>query len=66
MARNKSLRRAINDKCKECIFDPLGGCGKWLTQVTNCTSYTCPLYEVRPQSRVTRCPDTEDMFGGDL
>lgn len=43
------LRKAINDKCKECIYDPKGGVGKWRRQVENCTSYDCPLYPVRPR-----------------
>jgi len=42
-----SLRKAINEKCKDCIFDPLAG-GKWKQQVTLCTVTSCPLYTVRP------------------
>jgi len=45
-----SLRKAINDKCKECIFDPNGGKGKWKEQVEACTSFKCPLFNVRPKS----------------
>jgi hypothetical protein len=45
-----SLRDAINTKCKECIFDPVGGFGTWRQQVDRCTSYSCPLYPVRPRS----------------
>lgn len=43
-----SLRKAINDKCKECIYDPYGGNGTWRKQVEDCTSRTCPLWPVRP------------------
>ena len=43
-----SLRRCINEKCKECIFDPHGETGTWRQQVTLCTSWNCPLYPVRP------------------
>ena len=46
-----SLRKAINDKCKECIYDPLSGLGNWRQQVTGCTSTDCPLYPVRPISK---------------
>ena len=47
-ASRGSLRKAINDKCKECIYDPIGGEGTWVQQVRECTSGTCPLFEVRP------------------
>ncbi len=42
-----SLRRAINNKCRECIYCPLTGTGSWRLQVENCTSISCPLYSVR-------------------
>lgn len=42
-----SLRQAINDKCKECIYDSRAE-GTWRQQVKNCTSPGCKLYEVRP------------------
>lgn len=45
-----SLRGAINAKCKECIYDPRSGMGTWREQVTACTSYSCPLFAVRPVS----------------
>ena len=46
-----SLRKAINDKCKECIYDESPGSGgTWRQQVEACTSYSCPLYPVRPVS----------------
>lgn len=45
-----SLRKAINDKCKECIYDPIAGRGNWRQQVEACTSRACPLYIVRPTS----------------
>lgn len=44
----RSLRALINAKCKECIYDPLSGCGTWRQQVEACTSRKCPLYPVRP------------------
>lgn len=46
----KSLRKSINEKCKECIYDPFPGNGTWLQQVTNCPAKNCPLYDVRPIS----------------
>ena len=45
-----SLRKAINEHCKECIFDPLAG-GTWRQQVTLCTVSECPLYPVRTQAQ---------------
>ena len=49
--RRPSLRRAINAKCRECIYDPIGGFGTWRAQTENCTVVDCPLYPVRPTSR---------------
>lgn len=49
-AIKRSLRSAINAKCKECIYDPLAGGGSWKKQVTACTSPNCPLFEVRPMA----------------
>ena len=46
----KSMRKAINEKCKECIYDPMPGNGTWRQQVEACTSKSCPLYEFRPKS----------------
>lgn len=43
------LRKAINSKCKECIYDP-GQKGSWRGQVAQCTSKNCPLYPVRPKT----------------
>jgi len=45
-----SLRAAINAKCKECIYDPIGGTGNWRQQVGACTARSCPLWAVRPTS----------------
>ena len=61
-----SLRNAINAKCKECIYDPIGGSGKWRQQVEACTSWDCPLFPVRPittKSRKQRIQDSESEFG---
>lgn len=42
-----SLRKAINDKCKECIYDPYAK-GTWRKQVEECAAVRCPLYAHRP------------------
>lgn len=47
-----SLRSAINDKCKSCIYDPHAkGLGSWREQVADCGGVNCPLYPVRPVPR---------------
>jgi len=43
-----SLRRAIDAKCKDCLYDPLSGGGKWREQVAQCSSVNCPLWPIRP------------------
>lgn len=45
-----SLRKAINEKCKDCNYDDLAA-GTWLQQITLCSSPDCPLYGVRPQTK---------------
>lgn len=45
-----SYKAAVVAKCKECIYDPIDK-GTWLAQVTECSSPTCPLYEVRPTNK---------------
>ena len=42
-----SLRKAINAKCKSCVYDELAA-GTWLAQVTLCSILRCPLFEIRP------------------
>ena len=44
------FRAAINAKCKECIYDGIGGTGNWRQQVEACTSPKCPLFPLRPVS----------------
>ena len=42
-----SLRKAIDAKCKDCIYDPYDK-GNWRDQGYACTSGNCPLFDVRP------------------
>lgn len=43
-----SRTKAINDKCKDCIYDPAVG-GTWREQVEACTSQkSCALWPFRP------------------
>lgn len=41
------FRQAINDQCRECIYDERGY-GTWRQQIEECTSKSCSLYSVRP------------------
>jgi len=45
-----SLRTAIDQMCRSCIYDPGSGNGAWREQVTACSSANCPLHPVRPQT----------------
>ena len=44
----RSLRFAIDAKCRDCCFDALCGGGTWREQVAQCSSLNCPLWPVRP------------------
>lgn len=64
-----SLRKAINDKCRDCIYDPQSGLGNWRQQVTLCTIKACPLWMVRPLSSPRRSgPDLapEQTMDGEI
>jgi len=45
----KSLRRAVNLMCKDCVYDDHES-GNWRQQTEGCTSLTCPLWNFRPVS----------------
>jgi hypothetical protein len=46
--RKSEYVKAIEMKCKECVYDPIGGKGSWREQVKNCQGTSCPLYAARP------------------
>lgn len=50
LVKKGGLRARIDAKCCECVYDPIQT-GTWRKQVENCTSLTCPLYEVRPHTK---------------
>ncbi len=52
LPKKYSLRQAINDKCRSCVYDE-ANVGSWLVQVTLCNCKGCPLFDVRP---VTKSP----------
>ncbi len=45
--QTRSLRDAINAKCRACIHDPAAP-GTWREQVAQCSVPRCPLWVVRP------------------
>ena len=45
--QGRSLRRAINAKCRDCIYDDAAPASV-AVQVEICTSFACPLWDVRP------------------
>lgn len=59
MKPRRSLRAAIDAKCKDCIYDPLSGMGTWRQQTEGCPAEACSLWPYRPvsaspQERTTR------------
>jgi hypothetical protein len=50
---SKSLRKAIDAKCRECIYDRLAG-GTWRAQTHACELTKCALWPVRPKSESVR------------
>ena len=47
--KKPSLRKAINDKCKDCSYDPYDK-GTWRQQVEACNITDCSLWPLRPKS----------------
>jgi len=47
MSGKRSMREAINAKCKWCIYDDKAE-GTWRKQVELCTCTDCPLHTYRP------------------
>ena len=51
-------QKAIEAKCKECIYDPLDD-GTWRQQVERCEITDCALWNYRPKSR-SKMPNIVD------
>lgn len=47
-----SLRKAVDMKCRECIYDDKSGLGTWRQQTEACTITDCSLWPHRPKSTV--------------
>jgi hypothetical protein len=41
-----SLRKPVDEKCKDCIYDPTAP-GTWRQQVFLCSANSCPLWDKR-------------------
>ena len=48
--RMATRQGAINEKCKDCIYDPKAG-GNWRQQTSACTIKSCALWPFRPKSK---------------
>ena len=53
-----SRKKAIEDMCKQCVYDPKAD-GTWRMQCQNCCGFSCPLYPVRPVSTINTESDDE-------
>jgi len=60
-----SLRKRIDEKCKDCICDPTAP-GTWRQQVALCTIKTCPLWRVRAKPASPIPESTLRWYGVDL
>ena len=45
--RKAEWQKRVNQMCRECLYDQ-HSMGNWRQQISACTAYTCPLWEVRP------------------
>ena len=59
--RRRGLRSSVDAKCRDCIYDPAAK-GNWRQQVTLCSSYSCPLWEIRPVSRAPIPQNVHDYY----
>ena len=60
-----SLRKRVNEKCKDCIYDPTVP-GTWRQQVALCTAKTCPLWRIRAKPTSPIPESTLRWYGVDL
>ena len=59
-----SMRKAVNEKCKQCTYDPLAGLGTWRQQTEGCTVKSCALWEIRPKSKPSKNEATTPLPEG--
>ena len=60
-----SLRKRIDQNCKECIYDPTAP-GTWRQQVFLCSAKSCPLWIVRAKPTSPIPESTLRWYGVDL
>ena len=60
-----SLRKRINQNCKDCIYDPYAA-GTWRQQVTLCSVKTCEFHDVRPKTSYPIPNSVLTFYGVDL
>jgi hypothetical protein len=60
-----SLRKRVNEKCKDCIYDPTVP-GTWRQQVSLCSAISCPLWDVRAKPASPIPESTLRWYGVDL
>lgn len=58
MLTKTTLRQAVNDNCRSCIYDS-DEPGTWLSQVENCKISRCAIFEHRPVTSKTRALNNE-------
>ena len=60
-----SLRKPIDEKCKDCIYDPTAP-GTWRQQVFLCSANSCPLWRGRAKPTSPIPESTLRWYGVDL
>jgi len=60
-----SLKKCIEEKCKDCTYDPLAG-GTWREQVELCRVTKCALWLVRPVTVATINANRNKRAASDL
>ena len=60
-----SLRKRIEKKCKDCIYDPTAP-GTWRQQVFLCSANSCPLWDIRAKPTSPIPESTLRWYGVDL
>jgi len=60
-----SLRKAINQMCKSCIYDPLSA-GTWRQQAFLCSVKSCPLWTHRAKPTSHMLESTLRWYGVNL
>lgn len=56
MVIRRTSNKAIFEKCKDCIYDPLCGGGTPRQQIGKCTSPNCAIWPTRPGPRDVEIP----------